>query len=143
MAGHEVPEVMPEYEAERIREQASADVTPELQQQLAFLGAPAWYGKNPGDTLSGQIVTIQRAELDNEFGHQVYPKIIVENSVGYYAVHVLGEILSNRFNELKPSVGDRLTIQYHGKVKAKNSDRTYQNLTVMVGDVATVEDWKF
>ena len=49
----------------------------------------------------------------------------------YHAVHAIHSVLKDRLFDLKPKVGETITVAYHGKVVGKNKDREYHAYTVI------------
>lgn len=121
----------------------------ELQKQINIRSAKGWR-PDAGQTVIGTVAHIGRRE--SEYG--VYPVITLAadgpdpETVEYVAVNAFHSILKNALFELKPQVGTRLAVTYHGQAESKaRKDRDgnpvkYHSYSVINPD-APVEDTEF
>lgn len=122
-----------EAEARRNEERAAQaeGLSEAMTQALAYESAPAWAPVDPGSVIVGKVVAILPAEIDNQFGHQVYPKVIVETANGtLYAIHALGTVIFGAFKRMRTKVGDVIVVKFVGMTESKDGQR-YRNMIVM------------
>jgi hypothetical protein len=84
----------------------------DIERRLKIENAPAWR-PNAGDILTGTIVKIGFYEHE-EYGKS--PVVTMENGDGIVKVYAIHETLASRLFELKPHVGDEITVAYFGQV---------------------------
>jgi hypothetical protein len=119
---------------------------PELQKQINIRSARGWRPA-PGETVVGTVAHIGRRE--SEYG--AYPVVTLAadtddpGGVNYVAVNAFHSILKNGLYEIKPKVGDRLAITYHGKITPEKAGANpYHSYTVIDPDApaeTAVFDW--
>ena len=121
----------------------------ELQKQINIRSAKGWRPE-AGQSIVGTVVHIGRRE--SEYG--AYPVITLAadgddpGAIEYVAVNAFHSILKNALFELKPQVGTRLAVTYHGQAESKGrKDRDgnpvkYHSYSVIDPD-APVEDTEF
>ena len=97
-------------------------------ERMKIESATAWR-PTPGDTVTGSVVGIRKQTSDYGF----HPVLVLDTGEDHYtAVHAFHGVLKNKLYELKPTVGDRLSIGYQGKVDGK--ERPYHAYTVINPD---------
>lgn len=95
----------------------------ELQKKINIRSARGWKPTD-GQTLIGTVAHIDRRSSD--YGD--YPAITLAADTDdpeaseYIAVHAFHSTLKSALFDLKPKVGDRLAITYHGQVEGKRKD---------------------
>lgn len=94
---------------------------PELQKRINIQTAPAW-DPAPGQTIDGTVAHIGLRE--SQYG--AYPVVTMAvtsaedpESVSYAAVRAFHNTLKSALFEVKPKIGDRLTITYGGRKESK------------------------
>jgi hypothetical protein len=120
-------------------------VDPELQKQINIRSARGWRPA-PGESVVGTVAHIGKRE--SEYG--TYPVVTLAadseddpEAVSYVAVNAFHSILKNQLFEIKPQVGDRIAVTYHGKIEpSKAGANPYHSYTVINPD-AEVEDVAF
>lgn len=85
--------------------------------------------ETPGDTVTGRI-TVKDVGLDLN-GNKV-PQLIVDTADGQVTVTASQAQLKAKLLELKPGVGDTITITYDGNEK-REGGKTLKRFTVTVG----------
>lgn len=137
-----VAEILPEARREQLAADqnalTSADLTPDLKRRLDLESAPAWIPKNIGDVMVGKVAAVLRSEITNQYGHQIYPRIIIECSTGLFAIHVLGTVLEGWARLTRPVVGHTLALRFNG-VRESSSGQKYADVTAVNADVASKE----
>lgn len=100
--------------------------------------APAWRYEQH-DTLHGEIVEL--ATWDAGWGE--YPIVVIADSEGTrHAWHAYHAVAVAQLAKQKPSVGERIEIEYLGKVPAKTEGRKpYHSWKVALPDRPTEVDW--
>ncbi len=119
---------------------------PELQKQINIRSARGWRPA-AGESVVGTVEHIGRRE--SEYG--AYPVVTLAadtddpETVNYVAVNAFHSILKNGLYEIKPKVGDRLAVTYHGKITPEKAGANpYHSYTVINPDApaeAVVFDW--
>lgn len=118
----------------------------ELQNKINIRAARGWRPA-PGETIVGKVAAITSRE--SEYGK--YPVITLAadtedpEAVSYVAVNAFHSILKNGLYEIKPSVGSRLAITYHGKIQPEKAGaNAYHSYTVLDPDApAEQEDFSW
>ena len=117
---------------------------PQLQKQINIRSARGWRPAD-GETVVGTVAHIGARE--SEYGK--YPVVTLAadtgdpETVNYVAVNAFHSILKAGLFQLKPKVGDRLAVTYHGKIQPeKPGANAYHSYTVINPDVP-VEDTEF
>ena len=144
---NEVPEVMPEFRREQRSIDLTADLSPAELRALNIKSAPAWV-PSPGQVLIGTVVAIDKASITNEYGEQVYPRVIYELSDGrFVAVHALGTVVFNQYKALRTKPGDK-NILRAGEERTSAKGKTYKEVTIVNADTLGTdsahwsdEDW--
>lgn len=95
--------------------------SPDLSRRIAIQLAPGWTPE-PGNTVTGDIVKIHRAEGD--FGP--YPRIVLETPAGeFVAIHAFHEVLKDQLADLhseqKLGIGDTITVTYAGRRESRKN----------------------
>lgn len=119
-------------------------LTPELKKKMAITEAAGWMPE-PGDVLTGTVEHIGTRKSD--FG--LYPVVTlsrpVADSTEYVAVHAFHGTLKGALYDLKPTVGDKISITYVGTRTGKKlddfGDPVEYHLYTAEGK-ETVFDWK-
>jgi hypothetical protein len=88
----------------------------------------SWKPENPGDEIAGIVVKLDSA-FDRE-GTEHGIIVLKTDDGSLRSVWLLGEALRNQVLKASPQPGDRLLIQYRGKVKSKGSGRMYHDFRV-------------
>lgn len=119
----------------------AAIMTPEMRRRLDIAAAGAWIPKILGEEIAGTVVAILKAEITNQFGHQIYPKVVLEQTSGkFLCVHALGKVLIGELRKIRPVVGDGLAFRYGGKVEGAGG--TYALITIVgTSDASETFDW--
>lgn len=103
-------------------------MTPDdIATRLLHEGAPAWRPE-PGTTITGAIVRLSKRHTD--YGDHLVLTLKDDDDT-YHAVHAMHSVLKDRLFDLKPKVGETITVAYHGKVGSKDKDREYHAYTVI------------
>ena len=94
----------------------------ELQKKINIQTAPAWEPAS-GQTIDGTVAHLGQRE--SQYGPYLVVTLEVPSeedpeAVSYVAVRAFHGTLKSALYELKPSVGDRLTITYGGRKASKN-----------------------
>ena len=90
---------------------------PELQKQINIRSARGWRPAD-GETIVGTVAHIGARE--SEYGK--YPVVTLAadtddpDTVKYVAVNAFHTLLKSALYEIKPQVGDRLAVTYHGTI---------------------------
>jgi hypothetical protein len=106
-----------------------------LAERIKRETAPAWK-PSPGDILIGQFVGVRKAGKSKEMGgYGEYYAILLQDVNGdYWAVHAFHTVLQNKLiKELRPHIGDWLTLSYIGSVIV-TADDVKADPTLKVGD---------
>jgi hypothetical protein len=121
-------------------------VDPELQKQINIRSARGWRPAD-GETVVGTVAAITSRE--SEYGK--YPVITLAadtddpETVNYVAINAFHSILKNGLYEVKPAVGSRLAVTYHGKIQPEKAGaNAYHSYTVINPDApveTAVFDW--
>lgn len=124
---------------------------PELQKKINIQTAPAW-DPAPGQTIDGTVAHIGMRE--SQYG--AYPCVTLSvpsaddpEAVSFVAVRAFHGTLKSALYELKPSVGDRLTIAYGGKKASKGrrdaagNPIEYHVYTVIDPDAPAAEEFSW
>ena len=121
-------------------------LTPELRKKMAMTEAAGWMPE-PGDVLTGTVEHIGTRKSD--FG--LYPVLTMSRpgaeagSTEYVAVHAFHGTLKGALYDLKPTVGDKISITYVGTRTGKKlddfGDPVEYHLYTAEGK-ETVFDWK-
>jgi hypothetical protein len=101
----------------------------DLRQQADEPKPESWKAEKAGDEIAGLVV-----KLDSAFDREGTEHGIVVLKTGdgtLRSVWLLGEVLVNQTLKVSPQPGDRLLIQYRGKVKNKTSGRMYHDFRVV------------
>lgn len=88
--------------------------------------AEAWIPTEKGDTLTGVVSEVTSAYSDQS--ESMYPIVVVKATDGTEkAIHCFRLVLGNKMRELKPRVGETLTVVFKGIKPNKNnpSRKTY------------------
>lgn len=111
---------------------------PELQKQINIRSARGWRPAD-GETVVGTVAAITSRE--SEYGR--YPVVTLAadtddpETVNYVAVNAFHSILKNALYEIKPKVGSRLAVTYHGKVQPEKAGaNAYHSYTAIDPDAA-------
>lgn len=122
-------------------------LTPELQKKMAITEATGWMPE-PGDKLTGTVEHIGTRKSD--FG--LYPVVTMSRpgaeagSTEYVAVHAFHGTLKGALYDLKPSVGDKISVTYVGTRVGKKlddfGDPVEYHLYTAEGSKETEFDWK-
>lgn len=140
-----VPEVDPRIAAEEareanraaVREDQAAGLTSEMRLALDYESAPAWTPDVEGSIITGTVVAILKASIENDFGYQEYPKVIVKTATGnLYAIHALGTVIFHAFKRLRTKVGDSLVLKYNGTRIPKSGGQAYRDITILDNETA-------
>jgi hypothetical protein len=119
---------------------------PELQRQINIRSARGWR-PNPGETIVGTVAHISKRE--SEYGD--YPVVTLAadtddpEAVNYVAVNAFHSILKHGLYDIKPQVGSRLAVTYHGTAPGKRIDPKtgkpveYHSYTVIDPDAPALE----
>lgn len=85
-----------------------------------------------GAVLIGTVERIDAAWSDYIGGY--YPLVVVapDDGSASVAVHCFHDILRKRMMLLKPRVGERIGIKYHGQTKTQDGKRTVSQYTVKI-----------
>lgn len=115
---------------------------PELQKQINIRSARGWRPA-PGETVIGTVAAITSRE--SEYGR--YPVITLAadtddpETVNYVAVNAFHSILKNGLYEIKPKVGSRLAVTYHGKITPEKAGANpYHSYTVLDPDAPAEQE---
>lgn len=110
----------------------------EMLDALAVQGASGWK-PNEGDTLMG---TIQAITASNPGQYGIYPIVTVITDDGEIVnVHAFHNTLRNRLLQNRPKLGEKIAVQYLGRVQSKDKNRSpYYNYAVVIGDPQKVEE---
>lgn len=125
-----------------------------IQQAIAISTAPAWRPTEPGDSITGTVIGFRTAEHE-KYGKS--PVVILANADGTdpVAVYLFHTMLKDAFFDLKPGVGEVVTVAYGGKrlksgidpAKAEDADH-YHHFLLFPGEgpeeggtVSTVAPW--
>jgi len=96
-------------------------LTAELRRKMAMTEAAGWTPE-PGDKLTGTVEHIGTRKSD----YGLYPVLtmsrVVSGVTEYVAVHAFHGTLKGALYDLKPSVGDKITITYVGTRQGKKLD---------------------
>jgi hypothetical protein len=93
----------------------------EQPQEAAYL-SDAWVPTEPGETLSGRIVSVERGWSD--FRNGFYPILRVETSDGETrAFHAFRQVAYNIVLDKRPKTGEQVTITFRG-ARAKKLGET-------------------
>ena len=115
-----------------VREDQAAGLTAEMRTALDYESAPAWTPDVEGSIITGTVVAILKASIENDFGYQEYPKIIVTTTTGnLYAIHALGTVIFHAFKRLRTKVGDKLVLKYNGTRIPKSGGQAYRDITIL------------
>lgn len=113
----------------------------ELQKQINIRSARGWKPA-PGESIVGTVVRITTGESE----HGRYPLLTLAadtddpEAVNYVAVHAFSSVLKKSLFEIKPEVGARLAITYHGKITPERAGANpYHSYTVIDPDAASEE----
>ena len=125
-----------------------------IKQAIAIASAPAWRPVDSGDSITGTILGFRTVEHD-EYGSS--PVVILANPDGTdpVAVYLFHTMLKDAFFDLKPGVGEVVTVAYAGKKlksgkKEGSTDKTdyYHHFLLFPGggpgeggSVSTVAPW--
>lgn len=139
-----VTEADPRLEAQAQREDFAASLTPELRRKLDIASAPAWVPKGAGDVFAGRVIAIVAGEITNDYGHQVYPKVVYETgdagSGRFVAVHALGTAIFSQYKALGTKAGDYNIIRCNGDRRSA-AGRTYTDITIIDDKPAGTGGW--
>lgn len=110
----------------------------EMLEALAVQGAAGWK-PNEGDTIMG---TIQSITASNPGQYGIYPIVTLLTQDGEIVnVHAFHNTLRNRLLQQRPKIGEKVAIQYLGRVQSKDKNRSpYYNYAVVIGDPTKVEE---
>lgn len=114
-----------------------------LQRRIAMATAPAWRPE-ANETITGTLAAVSQYEHP-EYGSSHV--LLLENNKGQFlAVYLIHETLTTRIvDELKPQIGDMLTIAYLGRIEsnsrldANGNPVKYHAYHAFVGDPNVVE----
>lgn len=88
----------------------------------------AWIPKEAGDTVQGQVVTVDTRPSD--YGED-YPYLEIEKENGtIVSVHAFHTVLKRELGRLGPKEGDYIGIRYAGKEKGRTAD--YEKYRVLL-----------
>lgn len=118
---------------------------------LKILAAPAWIPA-PDTTMTAKFVALRKGGIDSEYG--VYPMLTVENieTGEYVTVHAFHTLLKTRILEMRPKLGDTLTLHYAGVMDSKKIDKKtgkpmqYHLYYVLEGDGSSplnIDEWDY
>jgi len=95
----------------------------------------------PGDVVSGRIVAVSRGWSD--WTNSYYPLVTIHDDAQdrNIDVHCFHQTLESRLMEVRPKVGERLEIVYHGKTQTKDGKRTVAIYSVTCPDATGQEVW--
>ena len=119
-------------------------IDPEHQRRVNIRSARGWRPA-PGETIVGTVAHLGRRE--SEYG--AFPVVTLAadtddpETTNYVAVNAFHTILKNQLFEIKPKVGDRLSVTYHGKIQPEKAGANpYHHYTALNPD-APVADEEF
>lgn len=97
--------------------------------------AEAWR-PDPGEKLIGTIVDLD--ERESAFDEQPYPIVTVLTSQGNeHAFHGFHTVPRRELARLRPRVGERIGVAYHGR-----HSRGYEHYTIRLDRDPTAPDWE-
>lgn len=122
---------------------------PELQKQINIRSARGWRPAD-GETVIGTVAHIGARE--SEYGK--YPVVTLAadtndpEAVNYVAVNAFHSTLKTALYEVKPKVGDRLSITYHGtaagkRIDPKTKEKVQYHVYTVINPDTPVEDVAF
>lgn len=88
---------------------------------------------DPGDTVTGTVLALDEGRNVKQ---QPYPIVTLDVAGGVVKVHALHQVLQEELAKRRPTIGDDLTISYHGQPDGKD----YHHYTV-AGGSAPAFDW--
>jgi hypothetical protein len=117
---------------------------------LKILGAPAWI-PTPGTTMTARFIALRKGGIDSEYG--VYPILTVEDAESgeFVSVHAFHTLLKNKILEMRPALGDVMTLHYEGTRPSKRLDKKgdpidYHLYYVLEGDgtkALDINEWDY
>lgn len=90
---------------------------------------PEGWRPDEGDTLTGKVTALDKGWSD--YASSFYPIVTIQPDSGAAVnVHCFHHVLRNRMRAIRPGIGDRLTVTYHGQRDTKDGKRKVSLYTV-------------
>lgn len=101
------------------------------QQKNDAAAQPEGWRPSPGDVLTGKVSEVGKGWSD--YTDSFYPIVTIETDDGKFVnVHCFHEILKQRMLDLRPTIGQEITITCGEKTKTKDGKRSFVTYKVTV-----------
>ena len=109
-----------------------------VAREVAIRTAPAWRPE-PGANITGYVARLSIRQT--EYGTHLV--MTLNTADGFVAVHCFHSVLKNAVYDLKPSVGDKVAVYYHGKIERGEDKPSYHSYTVVDPDAPTETEFSW